>query len=270
MSTFWIFGGLAAVLYFWVAFRLGKRLSLGAAAAEGKRLPIAVGMGAITLHGLLIYMTSFTAGGLNFSFFNALSLLAWFIAALLLVAAMYKPVENLGIALLPLAGVAVLLSMFFPSERVIVQEERLGLELHILISVLAFSLLNIAAIQAVLLAIQNRQLRNKRPGGFIRGLPPLEVMERLLFQIIGLGFMLETLSLISGFAFLDDMFAQHMVHKTVFAVTAWLVFATLLIGRLRFGWRGRTAIRWTLGGFAALLLAYLGSKMVLELVLSKT
>lgn len=269
MSTFLIFGGTAAVLYFWVAYKLGKRLSQGIASTEGKRLPIAVGMGGITLHGLMIYTTVLTENGLNFSFFNAISLITWLITTMVLVASIYKPVENLAIPVLPSAAIAILLAIFFPAENTIVSELRLGLDLHILISVLAFSILNIAAVQAVLLAIQNKHLRNRQPGGFIRALPPLETMERLLFQIIGLGFMLETLSLISGFAFLDDMFAQHMVHKTVFAVTAWGVFAILLVGRLRFGWRGRTAIRWTIGGFAALLLAYVGSKLVLELVLTK-
>jgi ABC-type uncharacterized transport system permease subunit len=110
------------------------------------------------------------------------------------------------------------------------------------------------------------RLRHHRPGGLLRALPPLAVMETLLFQTLGLGFALLSLALFSGLIFIQDMFAQHLAHKTVLSIFAWLVFAVLLWGRWRFGWRGRTAIRWTLGGFALLVLAYFGSKFVLELI----
>ena len=92
-------------------------------------------------------------------------------------------------------------------------------------------------------------------------------MESLLFEMIAAGFILLTLALISGFAFLQNMFAQHLVHKTVLSTLAWLVFGGLLLGRFRYGWRGRTAIIWTLSGFVILILAYFGSKAVLELML---
>ena len=116
---------------------------------------------------------------------------------------------------------------------------------------------------------QDNHLRNKRPGGFIRALPPMQTMESLLFQLIGLGLAILTLSLVSGVFYLEDMFAQHLVHKTILSMTAWVVFATLLWGRWKFGWRGRIAIRWTLSGFFVLLLAYVGSKWVLEIMLGR-
>jgi ABC-type uncharacterized transport system permease subunit len=94
-------------------------------------------------------------------------------------------------------------------------------------------------------------------------------MEALLFELIAVGFFLLSLALVSGFAFLEDMFAQHLVHKTLLSVVSWLVFAGLLWGRFRFGWRGRTAIRGTLTGFVLLMLAYFGSKLVLELILHR-
>ncbi|MGH8472324.1 MAG: cytochrome C assembly family protein, partial [Gammaproteobacteria bacterium] len=100
-------------------------------------------------------------------------------------------------------------------------------------------------------------------------LPPLQTLEGLMFQHIGAGFFLLSLSLMSGMMFLNDIFAQHLVHKTVLSLVAWLVFAVLLFGRWRYGWRGRTAIRCTLGGFASLMLAYFGSKVVLELILHR-
>ncbi len=144
-----------------------------------------------------------------------------------------------------------------------------GLRVHILISIFSYSLLAIAALQAVLLAIQNKHLRNRHPGGFIRALPPLETMEQLLFRMIGLGYILLSLSLLTGAAYIEDIFAQHLVHKTVLSLAAWLVFAILLWGRWRHGWRGRIAIRWTLVGFVVLMLAYFGSKLVLELILHR-
>jgi len=126
-----------------------------------------------------------------------------------------------------------------------------------------------AAKQAVLLDVQDRHLRNRRPGGFIRALPPLEVMERLLFQMIATGFALLSAALLTGMLFLEDIFAQHLVHKTVLSIASWVIFGILLWGRWKFGWRGRTAIRWTLSGFVFLILAYFGSKMVLELILQR-
>ena len=121
----------------------------------------------------------------------------------------------------------------------------------------------------ILLAIQDRHLHNRQPGGFIRALPPLQVMEALLFQMIGVGYVLLTLALLTGILFLEDIFAQHLVHKTVLSIIAWLVFGILLWGRWHFGWRGRVAIRWTIGGFIFLMLAYFGSKFVLELILNR-
>jgi ABC-type uncharacterized transport system permease subunit len=94
-------------------------------------------------------------------------------------------------------------------------------------------------------------------------------MEGLMFEMIGIGFALLTLALLTGVLFLEDIFAQHLVHKTVLSICAWGVFAILLWGRWRFGWRGRTAIRWTVGGFVFLMLAYFGSKLVLELILGR-
>jgi len=121
----------------------------------------------------------------------------------------------------------------------------------------------------LVLAVQDHQLRNKKPGGFVRALPPLQTMETLLFQMIGLGFFLHSLSLITGIIYLDDMFAQHIAHKTILSILAWIIFAILLWGRWRFGWRGSTAIRWTLAGFTVLFLAYVGSKWVLEVILNR-
>lgn len=260
---------IATALYFVVGGLLGVRLYRGGAARDGKSGLIALGMGAVALHGAALYHTMLTAQGWNFGFSNAASLVAGLVAFLLMLAAITKPVENLGIVILPLAGVALVFEHFFPGSHMLAPNEASELKIHILLSVLAYSLLSIAAVQAVLLDIQDRHLHNQHPGGFIRALPPLQTMETLLFQIIGLGFILLSLSLVSGAIFLEDIFAQHLAHKTVLSIIAWFVFATLLWGRRVFGWRGRTAIRWTISGFVVLMLAYFGSKLVLELLLNR-
>ncbi len=230
---------------------------------------ISIGLGAVILHGWVLYPLLSTTTGLSLGFFNAASLVGWLTALLLLTSSLQRPLENLGIALLPMAALTLALMFAYPSHHVLKDESSWQLDLHILLSILAYSLLVIAALQAILLAIQDRQLRNRHPGGLIRALPPLQTMESLLFQLIGVGFTLLTMALLTGFFFLEDIFAQHLVHKTVLSLIAWLVFATLLWGHWRFGWRGRTAIRWTLGGFGFLMLAYFGSKLVLELMLGR-
>jgi ABC-type uncharacterized transport system permease subunit len=267
--TIIVLSAIASFIYLSVGSVIGVRLIKGIQSPTGNRLMLSLGSIAIVLHAVVLYHNVFTPTGVNLGFFNALSLLSGLIVLLLLIAAVSAPVENLGIAIFPLAGIAMVLEMFFPSHRILNEAEAIKLEAHILISILAYSVLSIAAVQAILLAIQNKQLHDRRLLGFVRALPPLETMENFMFQMIGLGFFLQSLSLISGILFLKDMFAQHLAHKTILSIAAWLVYAILLWGRWRHGWRGKTAIRWTLSGFASLLLAYFGSKLVLELILKR-
>ena len=135
-------------------------------------------------------------------------------------------------------------------------------------SLFAFSVLTISAIQSVLLFKQERQLRNAEIDGMTRALPPLHDSEKFLFQTISIGFILLSVALITGFIFLENMFEQDVAHKTILSCLAWVLFAVLLWGRWQFGWRGQTAIRWTLGGFALLILAYLGSLFVQQIILA--
>lgn len=260
----------AAALYFAGGLSTGLRLF----AAENswrpaRNLGIGLGFAALLLHAAVLYFELFTQDGLNLSFFNAVSLAAWTVAGLLLVSALSKPVENLAILALPVAAITVLLDLRFPGDHLLGQDAGWALRVHVLTSMLAYSLLTLASAQAILLAVQDNHLRRHHPGGFIRALPPLQTMESLLFEMISLGFVLLSIGLATGFVYLDDMFAQHLVHKTVLSIVAWIAFAVLLWGRYRFGWRGRTAIRWTLVGFAVLMLAYFGSKAVIELVLQR-
>ncbi len=260
---------LAIVLYLSCAALIALRIKgmVGGKAGISPKLLMWVWTGAVVIHGLTLYAHVVTPQGLNLGFFHALSAVAWLMAVLLLITALTRPLENLGVVLLPIAALSVGLEQMLPEIPFTAAAVAGGLELHIFVSLLAYSLLSLAALQALVLAMQNRHLHQHHPGGIIRALPPLQHMESLLFQLIALGFGLLSAALITGFMYLEDIFAQQQVHKTVFSIAAWLMFATLLWGHWQFGWRGRTAIRWTLGGFVFLMLAYFGSKLVLELLL---
>lgn len=207
--------------------------------------------------------------GFNISFFSMASLVSLIVAILLLLATLTKPVENLGIFLFPLTALMLALDLYLPEKHRTLETYSWEMNVHILTSIIAFSLLNIAAFQAILLVIQNQQLKSHPPKRYFQSIPPLQSMESLLFQMIAAGLFFLSISLGSGFIFMEDLFAQHLVHKTFFSMLAWLIFCGLLIGRRRYGWRGRTAIKWTLLGFLFLLLAYFGSKLVLELILKR-
>jgi ABC-type uncharacterized transport system permease subunit len=249
-----------------IALRLFRRSRAG---LPGRNVALGLGFAGLALHTWLLYDSIFSQPGLNLGFFNALALTSWTVIALLLISSLTKPVENLGILLLPLSALTVYLEAHFPSVGFMRPATGWDIKIHVLLSMLAYSLLTLASVQAILLAVQDHHLHARQPGGFVKALPPLQTMEGLLFEMIGAGFLLLTLALASGFAFLEDMFAQHLVHKTVLSTLGWLVFGGLLIGRFRYGWRGRTAIIWTLSGFVILILAYFGSKAVLELILQR-
>jgi len=261
----------AIALYLLASILLLMRLVNPAAAGSNRRISLLmIGLAAVLIHGVMLYPAIITAAGLNLGFFHAASLIALLTAFLLVLAAFCEPVENLGIAVFPVAAASIGFMLLFPDQHIVGGESMIWqFDAHILISLLAYSILGLAFLQALLFAVQDYHLRNRQPGGFIRSLPPLQTMESLLFQMIGTGFALLTLALVTGVLFLEDIFAQHLVHKTILSVSAWAIFATLLWGRWRYGWRSRTAIRWTIGGFVFLILAYFGSKLVLELILGR-
>ncbi|MCF6203165.1 MAG: cytochrome c biogenesis protein CcsA [Methylococcaceae bacterium] len=227
------------------------------------------GWAAFFLHLAFITTISIQNSNIDFGFFSIASIITSIIALLLLLVNLSKPIEKLGIAVFPIAALTLFLTLYFPNTEPVLQKYSWQMSTHILSSIIAFSLLNIAALQAIFLAIQEQQLRKHPPRRIILTLPSLQTMESLLFQMIGTGIIFLTVSLVSGFIFIDDLFAQHLVHKTVLSILAWLIFSFLLFGRIRYGWRGQTAIQWTLVGFTSLLLAYFGSKLVLELILNK-
>lgn len=231
------------------------------------RLPFLISW-AIALLSMTIFLSErlFVSHGLDLSFYNSLLIAAFVVCALLFFTSTIKPMEYLGLIVLPATIVCLGLNIYFlrPGAPI---ELNAGIQTHIISSIIAFSILCLAAVQAILILMQERNLKHHAAPGILRALPSLHENETILFQSIGLGVLVLSVALASGFIYLDDIFAQHLVHKTTLSVLAWIIFVVLLWGRIQFGWRGPTAVRWTLGGFTFLILAYFGSKFVLELVL---
>lgn len=262
---------LALALYLAAGVLLGRHLLRGQTATGGAKIGIfSLGLGAVVLHAALLYTGLWTDAGLNLALTPAFSLIAWVVATLYLVASLLRPVDNLGVLILPLTGLTLLIEWLWPGHMSLPLTSGVPAA-HIIVSVLAYSLLCLAAVQSLMLLMQERHLHGKHPGGFMRALPPMQTMEGVMFQLIGLGFILLTLTVVSGLFFSEATFGRpfRLTHHIVLAVLAWVVYAILLVGRWRLGWRGRQAIHWTLGGFALLLLGYFGSKFVLEVILNR-
>ena len=172
---------------------------------------------------------------------------------------------------MPIAAVCAFLPVLFPSARALPNTELAAFKMHLLISLLAYSLFTIASLHVLLMALLERRLHGGELPAALQKLPPLLTMKTLLFRIIIAGFVLLTLTLGSGIVFSEELFGKAMRfnHKTVFGILSWLIFAALLGGRQLYGWRGRIAVRWTLTGFLMLVLAYVGSKFVLEVILGR-
>ena len=222
----------------------------------------------LVAHGLHLFPTLLTDQGLSLSFFNAASLIAFSVITLVLLCLLRMSVHALLVPLLTLGTITVLCAQFLPQGNTQPINEAPGILAHILFSILAYGMITIAVFQSMLLLIQDQQLRKRPVSTLIKHFPPLQTMESLLFGFLWSGWLLLSLSLITGWLFLDNLFAQHLVHKTLLSCVAWLVFGILLWGRHQLGWRGHKAIRWTITGFFLLMLAYFGSKLVREFILA--
>ena len=270
----YIFIYSASILYLACSFLLFFRLKKPTQSAEpttyatGKKQVLLIGFAAVCLHTLNVYSSIHTDTGINLGFYNAISIVGLFIALFTLVATWRHPIDILTVVILPIAAITMLLDIDNSSAHRLPADSSKALIFHVFTSIIAYSLLALAALQAILLSIQNKFLHNHQPGRILKIMPPLRNMEALLFEVIIAGFVALTISLGSGLLFLENMFAQQLAHKTVLSIIAWFVFLILLIGHWKLGWRGRTAIRWTLTGFVFLMLAYFGSKFVLEIILS--
>lgn len=231
----------------------------------------AVASAGLLVHLLTLYLVLFPEETLELGLSMAISLVGAVIIFFYLLAYARKPVDNLGLLLLPAVALSLLIQILWPGTPVAIQTTPLA-TLHIAVSMISYGLLAIAATQGILLLIQERQLRQHHPGGLLRTLPPLQTVESLMFQLIWIGFAMLSLTLLSGMFFSEEVFGKpfQFSHHIIIGMAGWLVFAVLLLGRWRLGWRGKVAASWTLGGFALLMLAYFGTKFVLEVILNRT
>lgn len=234
-----------------------------------ERLALAI---ALLLHGHMLYGELFGGGVMRFGFSTALSLMLWLAVLIYWVESFRARMEGLQPLALPLAGLCALLPGLLPGQHILTNVTSAMFRIHFFIAMVAYSLFTLAALHAIIMAVAERRLHRGELTRPLASLPPLLTMEALLFRLILVAFVLLTLTLVSGIVFSETLFGKPLEfnHKTLFSVLSWLIFAALLTGRYARGWRGRKALYWTLAGFATLLLAYVGSRFVLEVVLGRT
>lgn len=224
-------------------------------------------LGGVLLHGASHWLEWRTLGGAELHFFAALSLVGLGMAVLTAVVGAAGRMAALGVVVFPIA--ALTLVGYATQAHGSSTQLDWRLQLHAWFALLAYATLAIAALLAMMLWLQERALRRRQLRGWLRALPPLVELESLLFRTIAVGFVLLTAALLTGMLFVENLLAQHLMHKTVLSVLSWIAFGALLLGRWRQGWRGNVAVRWTLAAMALLVLAFFGSKFVLELVLTR-
>ncbi|MGP4714123.1 MULTISPECIES: cytochrome C assembly family protein [unclassified Psychrobacter] len=219
-------------------------------------------------HVLLLSPDIVTLYGLNFNLFNTISLIGLLFLFFYTLFSLYRPIISLGILAAPIAFIGVTVGYFGRAPYRPLTDIGIGLEAHIILSFAAYCVLFMAAVQALFLRLQNRELKHQTIHRFwVNKLPSLQTMEGLLFDMILVGFVLLSFALGIGFIYVEDLMAQHIAHKTVFSVLSWLLFGGLLIGHWRAGWRGKRAANITISAFVLLAIGFVGSKFVLELVL---
>ena len=254
---------LAAALYLYTAVQQLLRLE-----RREEKLPSAILFPAITallLHGFVLYDSS---AGANFGFYRVASLTFWLMGVLSLLILAIRPLQTLLLAIFPLAAIAILVATLTPETARPMTDTPRGLLLHISTSIIGYALLGLATLQGLLVLQQSRLLRQHKTRGLIRLLPPLDRTEQVMHELIAMGTLVMAISIAAGFYYVDDLFAQHLIHKTVLTIIFWIVFAVVSIRHIRFGWRVNTAVMLCCSGFALLTLGFYGSKLVLELVLA--
>lgn len=224
----------------------------------------------LALHAVVLSQSLFREGGLHFGLGVALSLMCWLAVLVYWLESWWTRLPALQMAVMPLAALAVLSPLALPASHEVTAHSRL-FAAHFLVAMLAYALATLAALHAVLMAVVEKRLHEGRFTRLLEGVPPLLTMETLLFRLLGVAFALLTLTVGSGVLFSEELFgrALRFDHKTVFAIASWVIFGVLLAGRRLRGWRGRTALRWTLAGFVMLLLAYVGTQFVLSVILGR-
>jgi ABC-type uncharacterized transport system permease subunit len=203
-------------------------------------------------------------GMLQMSLLNSISVCVWMTISVILISALTKPIHNLFMFFMPAASAFLLLALLAP-QLAAPKAYSSGMLIHIFVSLLAYSVMIVTTLQAILVNVQSNHLHHHRFNSRISSLlPPLESMERLMFEWLMIGFVLLTLAIVTGGIYVDNMLAQHLIHKTALTIVSWGFYAVLLFGHFYLGWRGLRASQLIYIGFSFLLVAFFGSKFVLE------
>ncbi|TEA74141.1 cytochrome C assembly family protein [Allopusillimonas ginsengisoli] len=281
MSAGIVFHLLAALAYAILAFALWRPLTQPHSNAQvkaGTIRRVCLG-GAIVLHGVGLAESVVPNHSLFLGWALALSAAVWLGLIVFWLESLVMRIDGLLLILLPAATATCLLAGAFPGGHLVDHANNEWLRIHLLIALMAYGLITVAALQAMLMAALDRQLHRPVQPEASRGIldraldsmPPLLIQEVLLFRLIWIGFAILTLTIITGTAVSMRLSGSFMPmdHKTLFTLLSWFTFGGLLLGRYTRGWRGPVALRWTLVGFAFLLLSYTGSRFVLDVILQR-
>ena len=257
----------SALLYLLAVWRQVLNLETG---EDRQRQQIAlVGVAALATHALATYLPA-QAGESSLGFYRVASLMFLSMGAISLILLVARPLHTLLIVLFPLAALSILVATFAPDTSRPMSDLPAGILSHVSASIVSFAVLALAVLQGLLVTVQSRQLRQHRNRGVIRKLPPLEAASILFYELTGAGFLILTVAIATGVVFIDDLFSQQLVHKTVLTLLAWCLYAVLLVQYFRRGWRVQSAITVNLIAFGLVVLGFFGSKLVLELLLPLT
>ncbi len=254
-----------ALLYVAAAARYLLHLDSKTARAP-RRTVIFLALTAVGAH-LITALLTVSDGAMNFGVYKVASLIFLTMALISIAILIVRPLHVLVIVTFPLAALAVLMNAFGPATGPGASNLSPGLLFHITLSLVAFGVLTLTSLQAGLVSLQAQRLRTHRTRGVIQILPPLDLMERMFFELLFAGVGLLTIAIVAGGFFVDDLFGQQLVHKTVLTVLGWAVFMITLLVHLKRGWRIGTAVTLVTIGYACLLLGFFGSKLVLELII---
>lgn len=232
-----------------------------------------LGLGPVHLLALLMHAVLLAAGLLDgtprFGFAPALSITVWLIGCGYAVETQFYPRLQIRRVMGVLAAASVLLPLAFPGAP-LPPTASVWLPLHLLLGIACYGLFGAAVVHAWLMGRAEARMRDVTE---IDGGVPLLTLERLTFRFVGAGFVLLTATLLAGLVFGESLYGPgkglRVDHKTVFSVLSWLTFAALLLGRARYGWRGRRAVRVLYAGTGLLFLAYVGSRFVIEVILGR-
>ncbi len=225
----------------------------------------------LVFHIYLLATMILPGTGLVLGFGSSLSAVAALTVLFYGLAAWHYPLSGMQSFVLTFAGLAVALKAILPAGHVIATADQPLFRIHLLMAFVAYGLFTVAALHAILIALAEKHLHKPVPPRMVAGLPPLLTLEKLLFRMVELGWLILSLTLLSGVFFSEAIYGRAfmLTHMTVFGFASWGLYAALLAGRRVYGWRGKTAIYWTLAGFIALLLSYVGVKFVLEVILQR-